>query len=208
MSRKSQFLTNAFEFILYTSNQNHIDIINMITNSNDIRYIGICHDRDTYTDEDLNEALIDGREITWQVGDLKKEHYHFYLYFNQNTSIDELLSLFPIEKNNIQFIANEKEALIYLLHRNRPEKYQYSIVDVVYNDIALFNKLKKYINQEELKDENLGSSKIVKYINEYPRMLSIASLTNYVLTNNLWSVYRRGFAIFCKLVQEHNINLE
>lgn len=208
MSRKSKFLTNAFEFTLYPSNDIHLRIIDMITNANDVRFIGICHDKDTYSDEDLNEAIIDNREVTWNVGDLKKEHFHFYLYFNKNICIDELLERFPIEKNCIEFIANEKEALIYLLHRNRPDKYQYSIVDVVYNDLELFNKLKKYINQEELKDENLGSSRIIKFINDYPRELSYSELTSYVLTNNLWSIYRRGFAVFSKVLQEHNLFID
>lgn len=208
MSRKSKFLSNAFEFTLYPSNPKHIEILDSITNSNDIRFIGICHDKDIYSDNDLNEAIIDGRDVTWRVGDLKKEHYHFYLYFNQNTNIEDLVSRFNIEKNNISFISNEEQALIYLLHRNSPDKYQYSIIDVVYNDLELFNKLKKYINKEELKDENLGSSKILKYIMEYPQYLSYSQLTSYVISNNLWSIYRRGFAVFSKVLQEHNLILD
>lgn len=201
--KKNKMLLNVFEFILYLDCPNHLDCLNLLLGS-DVRYIGICHDKDVYTDADLSKALYDGREVDWKVGDLKKSHYHLLVYFNKETSIDEIVSIYPVEKKDIQFAYDEKAALTYLTHRNRPDKFQYSIVEVIYNNKELFDKMKKYVNQEELKDENFGSAKILKYINDYKGYLTIFALTNYVLNNNLWSCYRRGFAVFNKLVIEHN----
>lgn len=204
MKNHNKILANCYEFILYLDDPNHIATLDLLTNDDSIRFIGICHDKDTYSDEDLSQAILDNREVSWSVGDLKKKHYHILVYFNKSTTIEDICKMFPLKPNDIGFTYSEKDALIYLLHRKDKDKYQYTITEVFYNDKPLFDKLCKYISQLELKNENLGATKILQYIDSYQFFLSVQTLTRYVILNDLWSVYRRGFAVFSKCVQEHN----
>lgn len=205
MKNHNKILANCYEFILYLDCEEHLTTLDLLTNDDEIRYIGICHDKDIYTDEDLSNAILDNREVSWSVGDLKKKHYHFLVYFNKNITIEQICSMFPLKPNDVGFCYSEKDALIYLLHRKNKDKYQYSITDVLYNNKPLFDKLCKYINQIELKDENMGASRILEFINSYQFYLSYQTLTKFVLLHDLWSVYRRGFAVFSKCIQEHNL---
>lgn len=205
MKNHNKILANCYEFILYLDDPNHLATLDLLTNDDEIRYIGICHDKDVYTDEDLSNAILDNREVSWSVGDLKKKHYHILVYFNSNITIDDICKMFPLKPNDIGFCYSEKDALIYLLHRKNKEKYQYSITEIIYNNKPLFDKLCKYINQIELKDENIGASKILQFIDSYQFYLSYQTLTKFVLLHDLWSVYRRGFAVFSKCMQEHNL---
>ena len=110
------------------------DIENMkliLASKNCIRdYSYIIHDKDTYTaeDEKTNASHISGS--------LKPEHIHLLLRFDnnkpQNTKF--VCKWFKISENFIGKITGKwQDALLYLTHRNAPDKYQYSEDDVVAN---------------------------------------------------------------------------
>lgn len=205
MSKKHDFLTNVYEFILYPNNIKHIETIDLLSDSINIRFVGILHDKDVYSDFDYNEYFISNKNFPiWKVGDKKISHYHFLVYFQNAISINQIIELYPLNKEDINFCYSEKEALKYLLHRGHEEKYQYNLSEVLYNDLNLFNKLKKYISQFECSNENLSCSKILEYISNFNGYLSNTELSRYILTHDLWSVYRRGFSVFSKILNEHN----
>lgn len=77
-------------------------------------------------------------------GKLKNSHYHVYLWFESAVDTDMVAHWFGLKKNFIKKIqGRKKDILLYLTHKNAPEKYQYQDDQVKSN----FD-LKAYIDKE------------------------------------------------------------
>lgn len=93
-----------------------------------VDYAYIIHDKDVYTEKEIN------RNTKKVVGALKEPHIHLCLRFNAPQHLDCIAKWFGISENFIEKIKGKWEnALLYLTHYNAPEKYQYSINEVVAN---------------------------------------------------------------------------
>ena len=81
------------------------------------KYAIIIHDKD----------LLEG-------GQPKKRHFHIVMTFSNATTIGAVARWLQIESQWIEKIrTTTKSAMLYLVHRNNPEKYQYSAEEVVAN---------------------------------------------------------------------------
>jgi len=77
-------------------------------------YAIITHDRDTLPN-----------------GQLKPAHFHCVLTFSNATTIKSIADCIGVEMQYVEKIrATTKSARLYLIHRNDPDKYQYSPEDV------------------------------------------------------------------------------
>lgn len=70
---------------------------------------------EAFHDKDLNED-----------GSQKKPHYHVVLICSAPKSYDQIKSLSDLCSGvNPKYVQNTKGMILYLIHRNNPEKYQY-----------------------------------------------------------------------------------
>ena len=87
----------------------------------------IIHDKDTYSAEEAAET---GHEE----GTIKPPHIHLLLRFKDPQHLSNIAKWFDIGENFIEKVKGRwEDALKYLIHVNAPDKYQYSIEEVVTN---------------------------------------------------------------------------
>lgn len=117
----STIKSRSFALLLYPKeDETHRQALQYIINNYSYAYI--THDKDIYQEYTEEHAK----------GEIKKEHTHVVIYFDNarhNTSIAEEIG---IEKNYLQksnFVAITK----YLIHQENKEKYQYKREEIITN---------------------------------------------------------------------------
>lgn len=122
---------SMFELILYPEQYENIYIIeNKCKNYESIKkYAIVLHDNDE-----------------------KKPHYHVALHFGRSFDSDQLKTMFDIQENQINKIQGRwRDVILYLTHRNRPEKHQYNSTDVV-SSFNYDDEISKQTRQEYILD--------------------------------------------------------
>lgn len=104
-------------------------------------------------------------------------HYHVYLHFKRVIDFNVVKKAFGVELSNIQFIHDRYDtACLYLVHKYKPEKFQYNPEDVAASfDYPLFlkNTEKKMTREAKLKQlrEGIENGTIKRFnIDEYVTM--------------------------------------
>lgn len=172
--------------ILYddSDNLNFNDKIQIITQNYD--YVYIKHDKD-----------IDSN------GNLKKTHYHIILKFTNYKWLKSLSDELNIPMNYFEKINSLNNMLVYLIHYNSPDKYQYSLSEVL-GTSSLKIKLNKCISNIEHCEEDKIMI-ILEFIYSCPTTLTYRDLVSFVLNKGLWADFRRSANIIFKLLEEHNM---
>lgn len=111
-------------------------------------YSYIIHDQDTYSAEE-EQACPEHTE-----GDLKPAHIHLLLKFFSPQHYENIAKWFGVPTNFVNKIRSRwKNAVVYQIHRNAPEKYQYSIEEITANfDVQ---SMIDSFNEEQYLDETL-----------------------------------------------------
>lgn len=176
-----KFRDRKMALLLYPDDATHVSAMKKIKESYD--YCAILHDKDVTED-----------------GEIKKAHWHVLLRFSNakwNTAIGKDLG---IELNYIQEVKNFDNALMYLIHANDSEKYQYDLKEV----FGTFKeKLKGLLNSVD-KTEGEKVIELIKFIQNYEGRLSVTVFSLYCAENGYWSEFRRSGSIFCKMIEEKN----
>lgn len=167
--------------LLYPDNTEHIKAIEKIKQSYD--YAMCLHNRDTNDD-----------------GELKKEHYHVVLRFNQAVWNSAICKELQIEEKFIENVKRFDNALQYLIHYNDSDKAQYTIDEVTGN---LKNKLVESINKLD-KSEGEKVIELIEYIDKQDKKITIKSFANYCASQGYWAEFRRSASIFIRMIDEHN----
>ena len=133
-------------------------------------------------------------------GEIKKNHYHIVMSFNNYKWLNSLSSELNIPSNYFEKVRNLEHILMYLIHFNDKDKYQYDFTEIIgtktFKD-KLYRSLHCYNKDEESK-----VSEIITYIIEHPD-LSFTNLVKWVVENGFWSEFRRASSIFIKLLDEN-----
>lgn len=174
----------SFCFVLYPDCESHMVALDTMCHSYDIAYI--LHDKDVDSD-----------------GVLKKPHYHVVIRFKQPRWKSALAKEIGIEENYIEPTSSFNNALMYLIHFNDLDKYQYDVSLVKGN---LKTKLNDILNSVD-KSENEVVLEIMQFIADFPTLLNVTLLSKFCATVGYWSVYRRSAFIFIKLLEEHNVEI-
>lgn len=181
----NKYRSRTHMLLLYPEDESHMNALDLIKKSYD--HAVILHNKD-YTED----------------GELKKPHYHVVLRFAQgkwNTALAKELS---IEPNYMQEVKRFDNALQYLIHYNDTDKAQYNIEDVHGN---LKIRLVESLNKIE-KSEGEKVSELLDFISERDYTITITEFAHYCAKNGYWAEFRRSGSIFCKVIEEHNYNIQ
>lgn len=126
-------------------------------------------------------------------GEVKKAHIHWCGKRSSPAPISTVANALGIAENSIEFCKNWKYSLRYLIHADNSDKFQYSPDKVTAN--FPFNAV------IEGKLEAMKSRQIYNFINDNPT-ITPNGLAEWCFQNDLWSEYRRSFAIWCTLMRE------
>lgn len=180
-----KFRARTFELMIYPDNQNHVDALSYIKKNFD-EYCYILHDKDKLDD-----------------GTLKKAHWHIVLRFKNAIWNTALAKQLGIEEKWIQDIKNFDRCLEYLVHFNEPTKHQYAVDDV---HGILRKRLEFNLNKGEKSLEEKVDN-ILDYISQQEQRITITQMVRYVNSNDLYSTFRQGFAMYSRIIEEHNYNI-
>lgn len=167
--------------LLYKEDETHLKAIEKIEKSYDYAYIE--HDKDF--DED---------------GVIKKPHIHVVLRFTNQTWSSAIAKDLGITENYLEEPRSFDNSLLYLVHYNDPDKYQYNIDEV---KGTLKKRLRELMNKND-KTEGEKVFELIEYIENYQGKISVKAFAKYCASNGYWSEFRRSGMIFCKMIEEHN----
>lgn len=148
-------------------------------------YIYILHDKDINND----------------TGELIKPHYHIVFSFKNYKWLNSLSEELGIPSHYFQPVRNLNDILLYLLHYDYDNKFNYDMSECIGTPHFLL-KLKRAVNSYG-KDEDSKVSDIIDYIISHPG-LSFTNLVKWVVDYGAWSDFRRASTIFIKLLEENN----
>lgn len=192
---KEKYRSRVHMLLLYPENEQHCKAVDKIRQSYD--YAMVLHNRDYWTEEDFK------KNPERVPGELKKEHWHIVLRFNQAVWSSAICKELGIEENYIENVKRFDNAIQYLIHYNDTDKAQYTIDDVSGN---LKQKLVETINKVE-KSEGEKVVELIGYIESQETKISLKQFANYCAINGYWSEFRRSASIFIRIIDEHNQNL-
>lgn len=186
-----------FHIVLYPENPAHMLAIMQLRQYH-YKSVGILHNADRYTeDEKDNES----GELKHQKGDLKKEHYHFRIQFNNPRYIIGVADELGIEPNLIRFPEdwqNLKNYTEYILHWKESGKHQYSIDDLL-GSLAGEAK-QKLIDMPA----TMQAGEIVDFIFSSDKYITLIEVTAFAREHGYYSCLMRNHSYFDKMIVLHN----
>ena len=177
------FRSRAMCLMLYEEDETHRKAMDIIAESG-YNYACICHDADV---ED------DGVTV-------KKPHYHYVIRFRNGQWSSALASDLGIKHNYIQKCKSVDYALLYLIHFNDMNKFQYDVDDVQGN---LKARLSELVNMNE-KGECEKVNDLIAYIDNSIGLIRTKDFSKFCADNGYWAEYRRSASIFHRIIDEHN----
>ena len=103
-----------------------------------------------------------------------------------------------ITENYLEPAHSIKDSLLYLVHRNNPEKHQYSI-DECFG--TLKPQLEKMLDDDT---EDIKVFKILDLLDSIECQISYGVFFRLCAEKGLWSDLRRGSYLFTQAIKEHN----
>lgn len=182
----------SWQLVLYDDNPEHVKALDWIREH--YRYAAIRHDLDCWSVSDQEE------NPEHVAGELKKAHWHVLLRFQNARYASSLASEIGIEERFLLPSFDFKHDLRYLIHADHPDKFQYDKGRVEGTLLIEFNKALK-----EDKSEDESVLEILSIIESWDFFITTTFAVNYFSQCGLYSVFRRGFAMYSKIISEHNI---
>lgn len=179
--------SRCYALELYPEDDEHCKILDYIMSY--FEYAYILHDKDKWENDVIDEKT---NVVIYKAGDNKKSHWHVMISLkNPRTekSLKEELGINHIEPCN--FYAYSR----YLIHKDRPKKYQYSREEIHTNmQLRIDNALERDYNQAEQEIRIL-----YKYITSQ-NFITFRQLTDYAIENDCLSTLVKNtyfFKTFC-----------
>lgn len=187
-----------FVLVLYPENEAHSLAYLALTGC---QYSALCvlHDKDTYIEDKIDEET---GEFLHKAGDLKKNHYHFYIKFRNPRSISGIAKELNIEPHLIEFLESTfKDYAEYMLHWGKHAtegRYIYDIED--------FEGMLKSTARDKLtnEDKNLSLIKIFEYIQSIDTITNFNAVTSWTVKNGYFGVLRSNHSLVDKWITAHN----
>lgn len=129
-------------------------------------------------------------------GEIKKAHIHWIGKLSSPALLSTVAGgrKLGVPENSVEYCKNWKYAVRYLVHKDSPEKFQYS-PDAVVSNFDILPTL------DGKQSEIVKVRMIRKYIEE-TQCTSATQLLDWCIENNCWSEFRRSFAIWSCIMRE------
>lgn len=155
----------------------------------------ILHDKDAYTEKDVEEWNIKNNGVCpFGIGELKKPHYHVIGCLKNPTILKCAAKKFGVSSNHVQKVGKLSKAIQYLVHRNNEEKYPYPVDEIRCKS----RNLEKYFADNSSTEKAIM---LIEVINS-GQCNSLNALATFAVQNNCWDELRRGQHIFTALLNE------
>lgn len=142
--------------------------------------------------------ILHNKDINKETGELKKEHIHVVINFENARTIKSITKELNIEENRLEKVRNFRKMIRYLIHLDNKEKYQYNKENIKTN---ILEKISSYFKDNT---ESGDIKEIFDFIYSIDKYLYFHEVLEYVLYNNMYASYRRGCSIINKIIDEHN----
>lgn len=187
-----------FLLLLYPENELH-QLAYLKLTSGQYSALGVLHDKDKYTDDKIDEET---GKLIHSEGDLKKEHYHFYVCFNNPRRILAIADELNIEEHLIDFCnSNFKSNAEYFLHWGKhggAGKYTYDVDDFV--GTLKSSAIQKLSNEPQ----DLKFYKIVRFIRQYSGFINYGIVYDWCFENGYQNVCLRYMSHIKEFIYIHN----
>lgn len=156
------------------------------------------HDKDTHTEQEFLDygKHHDGNCPDWQIGDLKKPHYHFVVKFKNARYITgvakEIRKHSEINDAAIKKCYNLYKAYVYLWHQNDPDKFQYDPEQVV--------GLHDFDPPQQ--NEGVTEEEQVEAMFNAPVFSTVKELARWAYDNGCWSTFRKNYGLWKDIQNE------
>lgn len=180
--------------VLYPEDLSHMDSLRMIR-ENGYEYAAILHDRDIWLETDPNFDPANHAH-----GELKKPHYHVVLKFNiqrHRTAVAKELGIAP---NYLEDCRNLNRSLSYLVHKNYPDKFQYSIDEVEGPLVKLLQKILDDRTEDDRVQQLFSIIDAAGY-------LELRDVIDLACENQLYGELRRMGSWVLHLIADHNAKI-
>ena len=179
-----------FRLLLYPEDETHCKAISSLDEAG-YKYAAILHDNDIWTEDDPEL----GDHIP---GEPKKPHWHVVLKFHNGVWSTAIAKELGIKENYIKDCKSIDGSLLYLVHENQPDKYQYDLENVFGN---LKPQLAKLLADD---DEGARVLNIVHLIDASPGRCTYREILVKACNAGLYGEFRRLGSGVKWLIDEHN----
>lgn len=165
-----------------------------------IRYLQITEHRPDKFDDIIRVAK-SSYQFYWYIfhdkdkdenGNLKNKHLHIVMYDKSPSTLDKHAKLFEgiVPRHSLEACRNGRACIRYLIHKDDPEKFQYSINEVVTNKLPqLLSAIEDsdsvcslYEDYERLRTAQIS---VGEFIQKYKQNLSSMNFYQQISTFNL-----------------------
>ncbi len=187
-----------FVLVLYPENEKH-SLAYLSLTSNRYSALGILHDKDIHPDDVIDDET---GELKYKSGDLKKEHYHFYVHFKNQRYINGVAEELGIESHLIEFLESTfKDYAEYMLHWGKHGKAGRYVYDVEDFEGTLKGTAKEKLIHE---DKNLSLFKILNYIDSLQGVIYYTDVYKWAFANGYGSICSGRINVIKTFVDDHN----
>lgn len=174
--------SRAFKLNLYEEDSTHSNALSLIPDFCD--YALIKHDSDI--DDD---------------GNLKKEHIHVFIRFDNPRYLLSVARDLGIASNYIRPCGDQRSFVRYLVHADSPNKFQYdrSLISTNISD-----DVDKWLSSDREKSEGEKVLEILDILDGISDYLDTRSFVRLICKAGLFDVYRRSQFTFLQALKEHN----
>lgn len=178
-----------FNMLLYVEDTNYnvqTVLEKLSTDDHVSSYSYILHDSDFYLEDTFDKS----GHLLGKKGSKKKDHYHCTVAMNHRTPIADISTWLCVPQRFIEKTKSFEGSLLYLTHRNAPEKHPYAITEVVSN-ITEYNEYLYY--QYEPKDAPIKSAMAYAENNDNPTVKGFIKYYGEDIASDLkpyWSIIR------------------
>ncbi|MCH5315274.1 MAG: hypothetical protein J1E81_05120 [Eubacterium sp.] len=168
----------VFCLVLYPENEEHQRVIDLLKRSYNI--LGICHDRDTYEEDNEETGAVKGER--------KKLHHHIIVKFENARYLVALSNELDCEPNLIQKVDSFEGMAKYLLHTDYPQKARYQKCEL-YG--LLIDEAIKVLDK---KSADVQLCEIIEFLQKSRYLLPFPAFITWLCTNGYYSTYRANYS--------------
>lgn len=180
----------AFCLLLYEETESYdtVEVLDKITLDPSLKHFYyILHDRDSK--EQKERDIFPDVDLQDDDSPFKKPHYHLVLRYNNGCTISALSKKLGIDSRFIQICSNWRSAIRYLVHRDDPDKFQYPLEAVSYDDDELI--FKSFFPQYKPTEAEVVKQYFVLIRNG----AIMPELITYAIESETWGYFRLNYRI-------------